>query len=90
MIDVRQAREKLGFSQAELAQVIGVTGRTIQNWEAGISKPRTKQEETINKLLNILPEPQAVEIKQPDIVSRLISIIESQQRVIESLTRAGT
>jgi len=87
MIDVRQAREQLGFSQAELAQVIGVTGRTIQNWEAGISKPRPKQEETINKLLKILPPPPAMEIKEPDTISRLISIIESQQRVIETLTR---
>lgn len=85
MIDVRQARETLGFSQAELAQVIGVTGRTIQNWEAGISKPRPKQEETINKLLNILPPPN--EAKETDTMSRLISIIESQQRFIESQQR---
>ena len=86
-MDVRQAREKLGFSQTELAQVIGVTGRTIQNWEAGSSKPRPKQVETINKLLKVLPEPPASDMKEPDTMSRLISIIESQQRVIETLTR---
>lgn len=83
-MDVKQAREKLGFKQAELAQVIGVTGRTIQNWEAGVSAPKPPQVKAIERLLRILPPP--VETKEPDTVSRLISIIESQQRVIESLT----
>lgn len=84
-MDVKQAREKLGFKQAELAKVIGVTGRTIQNWEAGVSTPKPPQVKAIERLLRILPPP--VEVKEPDTVSRLISIIESQQRVIESLTR---
>lgn len=84
-MDVRQAREKLGFKQAELAQAIGVTGRTIQNWESGVSAPKPPQVKAIERLLRILPPP--VEVKEPDTVSRLISIIESQQRVIESLTR---
>lgn len=84
-MDVKQAREKLGFKQAELAQAIGVTGRTIQNWEAGVSAPKPPQVKAIERLLRILPPP--VEVKEPDTVSRLISIIESQQRVIESLTR---
>ena len=84
-MDVKQAREKLGFKQAELAQAIGVTTRTIQNWEAGISAPKPPQAKAIERLLRILPPP--VEVKEPDTVSRLISIIESQQRVIESLTR---
>lgn len=84
-MDVKQAREKLGFKQAELAQAIGVTGRTIQNWEAGVSAPKPPQVKAIERLLRILPPP--AESKEPDTVSRLISIIESQQRVIESLTR---
>ncbi len=84
-MDVKQAREKLGFKQAELAQAIGVTGRTIQNWEAGVSAPKPPQVKAIERLLRILPPP--VEVKEPDTVSRLISIIESQQRVIETLAR---
>lgn len=84
-MDVKQAREGIGFSQAELADAVGVTTRTIQNWEAGVSSPRPKQVEAIERLLKILPPP--AEVKEPDTVSRLISIIESQQRVIESLTR---
>lgn len=86
MIDVKQSREALGFSQAELAQAVGVTTRTIQNWEAGISSPKPLQVKAIERLLKILPPP--AEVQEPDTVSRLISIIESQQRVIEQLTRS--
>ena len=84
-MDIKQSREALGFSQAELAQAVGVTTRTIQNWEAGISSPKPSQVKAIERLLKILPEP--TEVQEPDTVSRLISIIESQQRVIEALTR---
>jgi len=85
MTDVRQARDAIGFSQAELADAVGVTTRTIQNWEAGVSSPKPQQAKAIERLLKILPPPN--EVEKPDTVSRLISIIESQQRVIESLTR---
>jgi transcriptional regulator with XRE-family HTH domain len=83
-MDVKQAREGIGFSQAELADAVGVTTRTIQNWEAGISSPKPPQVKAIERLLRILPP---AETKEPDTVSRLLAIIESQQRVIESLTR---
>lgn len=85
MIDIAKARDEIGFTQAELADAVGVTTRTIQNWEAGVSAPKPPQVKAIERLLRILPPP--VEVKEPDTVSRLISIIESQQRVIESLTR---
>ncbi|MBR0394510.1 MAG: helix-turn-helix transcriptional regulator [Alistipes sp.] len=85
MMDVKQSREDIGFSQAELADAVGVTTRTIQNWEAGISSPKPPQVKAIERLLRILPPP--AETKEPDTVSRLLAIIESQQRVIESLTR---
>jgi len=85
MTDVRQARDAIGFSQAELADAVGVTTRTIQNWEAGVSSPKPQQAKAIERLLKILPPPN--EVEKPDTVSRLISIIESQQRVIEALTR---
>lgn len=84
-MDVKQSRDAIGFSQAELAEAVGVTTRTIQNWEAGISSPKPIQVKAIERLLKILPTP--TEVSEPDTVSRLISIIESQQRVIEQLTR---
>ena len=54
MMDVKQAREEIGFSQAELADAVGVTTRTIQNWEAGISSPKPPQVKAIERLLRIL------------------------------------
>ena len=84
MMDVKQARDRLGFSQNELAQIVGVSSRTIQNWEAGVSKPKPVQVDTINRLLKMMPDPPAE--REPDTVSRLLAIIESQQRVIETLT----
>jgi len=38
-MDVKNIREKLSVSQAELALLIGVSKRTIQNWEQGRREP---------------------------------------------------
>ena len=84
-MNIEQARQQLGMTQAQLGRAIGVSERTIQNWEWGNTSPKPYQVKAIERLLRILPPP--VEVKEPDTVSRLISIIESQQRVIESLTR---
>jgi len=37
--DVRKVREQLGVSQAEFAMMIGVSPRTLQNWEQGRRRP---------------------------------------------------
>ncbi len=36
-------RGKLGLSAAEYAELVGVSGQTIYNWENGKSKPRAEQ-----------------------------------------------
>jgi DNA-binding transcriptional regulator YiaG len=36
-------RARLGLSAADYGRLVGVTGLTIYNWEAGKSKPRDKQ-----------------------------------------------
>ena len=40
---VKAHREKLGFSAAEYAGLVGVSAQTIYNWEHGKSKPRDEQ-----------------------------------------------
>ncbi|MCP4896076.1 MAG: helix-turn-helix domain-containing protein [bacterium] len=37
--DIRAVRESLGMSQREFALMIGVSVRTLQNWEQGRRKP---------------------------------------------------
>ena len=37
--DVKRIREQIGFSQAKFATLIGVSIRTIQNWEQGHRRP---------------------------------------------------
>ena len=36
-------RQRLGLSAADCAQLIGVSGQTIYNWESGQSRPRQEQ-----------------------------------------------
>lgn len=36
-------RERLGLSAGEMGKLIGVSGQTIYNWEAGTTKPREGQ-----------------------------------------------
>ena len=43
-MDTREIREKFGLSQERFAKILGVTARTVQNWEAGGTIPQTKQE----------------------------------------------
>ncbi len=43
-LDIIKIREDLGLTQLELAEKIGVSPRTIQNWEAGKKIPDTKHE----------------------------------------------
>ena len=67
-----------GMTQAQLGDAIGVSERTIQNWEWGKTSPRPAQVKAIESLLAD---------REPVTIARLVAIIESQQRVIESLTR---
>lgn len=50
-LDVRKIREILQISQTKLSEYIGVSLRTIQNWESGETIPKTKHEILRNLLL---------------------------------------
>ena len=40
--EVREIREKTGLSQIRFAALIGVSKRTLENWEQGRSKPNAQ------------------------------------------------
>lgn len=53
--DVKVIREKIGFSQSDFAVLIGVSLRTIQNWEQGHRHP-TGPAKVLLRLVNNDPE----------------------------------
>lgn len=40
--EIKEIRSRLGFSQEQLAEKLGVHARTIQNWESGGKIPKSK------------------------------------------------
>ena len=53
-LEIKQKREMLGITQVELAQILGVSPNTIQNWESGAKIPKTKInfiQEKMNELI---------------------------------------
>ncbi len=41
-LDIKKIRKKLGISQEQLAEMVGVHPRTVQNWESGSTIPKSK------------------------------------------------
>src|SRR5690606_2316085 len=50
-IEVKNIREKLGFTQQELANALEVDIRTVQKWESGETKIRKANAFLLNQLL---------------------------------------
>ena len=53
-VDIKRIREKLHFSQTKLAHMIGVSPRTLQNWEQGRREP-TKTAQAILRVFEFNP-----------------------------------
>ncbi len=53
--DVKSIRERIGFSQSKFAALIGVSLRTIQNWEQGHRHP-TGPAKVLLRLVQVDPE----------------------------------
>ena len=43
-LNIRELRQRLGVTQKELAQMVGVSENTVQNWEYGRKIPATKHQ----------------------------------------------
>lgn len=50
---IRVLRREAGFTQSELAEKIGVTYRTYQNYEAGVSTPSGKTMSKLSALFGV-------------------------------------
>ena len=51
--NILKCRKKLGLSQEQLGEKIGVTRQTISNWELGETTPNIEQIKILSKILNI-------------------------------------
>ncbi len=55
-MDIKVIREKLGLTQEEIAQKLGVSWGTVARWEAGKSKPSKLARKAIANLLKEVSE----------------------------------
>lgn len=53
MMDIRDARKRVGISQTELANKLNVAQGTVSNWERGKGEPSPQQEELLKTILGL-------------------------------------
>lgn len=53
IITIEAARINKGFTQAYVAEHMGVSARTIQNWEAGRTSPDVNQAKMLAQLYDV-------------------------------------
>ena len=77
--DVKKIREKQGLTQSQLAEICGVTLRTVQNWENGKVIPPA-----MAKLLATIREEgfQTDESENNSTTERFLAVLERQQEMM--------
>ena len=80
---LRTTRYQSGKSQEYMALELGVTRRTIMNWENGISEPSVTQAITWFKLVKKSPIPYLLQISYPELDQ--ISSKDTDAKVLASL-----
>lgn len=84
-MDIRLTRKRLGLTQEDLAKRLGVSTRTVQNWEQGGVIPATSQR-ALERLLYGLEDVRGWD----DVVSRLDRIIELLEVLVRKEDGDGT
>lgn len=82
---LRTTRYQSGKSQEYMALELGVTRRTIMNWENGISEPSVTQAITWFKLVKKSPIPYLLQISYPELDQ--ISSKDADAKVLASLIK---
>lgn len=84
-MNIKEQRERISWTQSQLAEYMGVSERTIQNWESGETTPTKAQQSRIDEAVLRHQRYRDADTGRSDF-SRLISIIEQQQVTIDRLT----
>ena len=82
--EIRQARERARLTQGELGEKVGVSGRTVGNWERGASIPRNRAARLV-EVLNL--DDQAEPANPLQVVSDATLLAEIARRFEEGRTR---
>lgn len=53
---IKNQRKRLGLTQLQLAEKMGVTKSAVAMWETGASSPTSKRLEPLAEILNVTPE----------------------------------
>jgi len=82
-LEIKNRRRELGLTQADLAKKLGVSLKTVSNYENGEVIPESKKELLLNILSNnTLQEPALFyELKPPETDERIIQALEKLEEV---------
>lgn len=80
---LRYTRNKSGKSQEYMAFELGITRRTVSNWESGTSEPTIGQAIAWFKLVGTNPIPFLLQINYPEMDK--ISHIDKDERILAAL-----
>lgn len=80
---IRDARERAGLTQEQLAQRVGVTLRTVGNWERGASVPRNR----LARIREVLPDLDRSDDRGVDL--RSASDVEVLAEIARRFARTG-
>lgn len=83
----RRSREDAGKSQAHMAKAMGVSKKTIQNWESGISSQSIRQSFEWFDALGVPPLPYYLDLLYPDIMQKL-SADPTEDAITETIITA--
>jgi transcriptional regulator with XRE-family HTH domain len=88
-LEIKQKRKELGLKQEDLAKKLGVSVKTISNYENGEVIPESKKE-LLHSILskkeeNVLNEPNAIYTSKKEIIKNLESEIKLKDKIIKLL-----
>lgn len=78
-LEIKEGRKKLGFTQAELAKKLGVSVKTISNYENGEVIPESKMDLLHSILSNNTLNEAATEYHNPNVFRE--KLIELQEKI---------
>lgn len=82
---IKEARERAGMTQADLGKAVGVSMRTIGNWERGESVPRNRSakiEEVLRPHLPHVPDGSLMRASDLELINELSRRLATARRLV--------